>query len=362
MEDWAFTEAGRRGGFQQPSGCGGHNIVTVVSECTGTTESFEPLEEPLARQIVADAIDRYLIAVRKRIVPFVNDHFSFSGTSTLHRQAIGWDLVRAPVNLALSVPQVGLLLGSSLARRAGWQRQADWLGDQRLVLLTDVARELDWLIHTELLQLPYRRGTREATRDALAEEVFSDPRIETTSYDILKGIKLRAADADFRKDLESKLAVYTASRAAASELTASMLSVAIGAAVFKQLTPGPASLGPALAMAAAQHGAVASFPLGAGLGNLWYSVFPVAPGLAATLGVTSGLALAFSVLSAFAGVLADPVQRGLGLHQRRLRRLVDAIERDLSGEGPGHFVVRDHYVARVLDLADLLRAAWRALN
>ena len=32
-------------------------------------------------------------------------------------------------------------------------------------------------------------------------------------------------------------------------------------------------------------------------------------------------------LSAFAGIVADPVQRRLGLHQRRLRRMIDVMER-----------------------------------
>ena len=141
-----------------------------------------------------------------------------------------------------------------------------------------------------------------------------------------------------------------------------MLSLAAGAAAFKQITPGVISLGPALAGVLAQQAAIASFPLGAGLGGVWYGSFPAAAGPAMTAGVTGGLALSLAVLSAFAGVISDPVQRRVGLHQRRLEKLVTAVERDLKGEGTGSFTVRDHYVARVLDLADLLRATWRALS
>ena len=159
-----------------------------------------------------------------------------------------------------------------------------------------------------------------------------------------------------------RLAVYTESRSAASELTTAAVSVAVGATAFKQLTPGVVSLGPALATAAAQQAAIASFPLGAGLGSLWYGVFPVTPSPLTTIGVSVGLALAFSLLSAFAGIVADPVQRRLGIHQRRLRRLVAAIERNLGGDGPERFVVRDHYVARILDIADLMRVALSKLH
>ena len=102
------------------------------------------------------------------------------------------------------------------------------------------------------------------------------------------------------------------------------------------------------------------------MGSIWYGAFPASVGTATTVTVTGGLVLAFSLLSAFAGVLADPAQRRLSLHQRRLKRLIDAIghdlESDFKGDGPGRFRVCDHYVARILDLADLLRATWRALG
>jgi len=54
------------------------------------------------------------------------------------------------------------------------------------------------------------------------------------------------------------------------------------------------------------------------------------------------------------------VQRQLGLHQRRLHRLIDSLDKELTGRGDSRFTVRDHYVARVLDLLDILRAARQA--
>ena len=193
---------------------------------------LDVLEAHTARRIVADASARYLAATRERIVPFVDEHFSFSGARDLHRRAVGWDLLRAPANLGLAIPQFGLMCGSGLARRVGWRRGADWMGDRRLVMETDVARELDWLLHTELLQMPIRQGTREATRDALAEAVFADPRIETESRVVLHAVGRQADDPDFRRDLERKLAVYTGSRDAAAEITTAIVSTAVGAMAF----------------------------------------------------------------------------------------------------------------------------------
>ena len=122
------------------------------------------------------------------------------------------------------------------------------------------------------------------------------------------------------------------------------------------------SLGPALAHEAAQRHAIESFPLGSWLGGLWYGVFPATPSLLATVGAMAGLALAFSVLSAFAGVVADPVQRRLGRHRRLPKRFVAALGGSLRGGDPGRFAVGDHWIARLLDVVDLLRTAWSKLH
>ena len=320
---------------------------------------FDDFEEHLARQIVMDGFDRYLTGARERIDPFVDEHFSFSGTLKLHRHAVGWDMLRAPANVVAAVPQFGLMAGSKLARRAGWERGANWMGERQIVMETAVAQEIEWLVHTELLQLPYRRGARESTGDALTEAVFADPRIETVSRLVLEAIGRHTNDPEYRRNLERKLADYTRSREAAAEITAAIISAAVGAIAFNQMTPSVMSLGPAAAGAAAQSAAIAGFPLGTTLGGVWYGVFPASAGVATTAAVTGALALAMAPICAFAGVVADPAQRCFGVHQRRLGKLTDAIGSDLKGKGPREFEVRDHYVMRVLDFVEALRLAWR---
>jgi hypothetical protein len=125
-----------------------------------------------------------------------------------------------------------------------------------------------------------------------------------------------------------------------------------------QFTPGTISLGTALATAIAHHAAAASFPLGTALGGLWYGVFSVSVSPLLVVGTTVGLTAAASVAAAFAGVVADPVQRRLGLHRRRLLRLVDVLERQFEGDDTA-FAARDHYVARLLDLGDMLAGIYR---
>ena len=320
---------------------------------------FDDFDEHLARQIVMDGFDRYLTGARERIDPFVDEHFSFSGTLKLHRHAVGWDMLRAPANVVAAVPQFGLMAGSKLARRAGWERGANWMGERQIVMETAVAQEIEWLVHTELLQLPYRRGARESTRDALTEAMFADPRIETVTRVVLEAIGRHTNDPEYRRNLERKLADYTSSREAAAEITAAIIGAAVGAIAFNKITPGVMSLGPAAAGAAAQSAAIAGFPLGTTLGGVWYGVFPASAGVATTAAVTGALALAMAPICAFAGVVADPAQRCLGVHQRRLGKLIDAIGSDLKGKGPRELEVRDHYVMRVLDFVEALRLAWR---
>jgi len=72
--------------------------------------------------------------------------------------------------------------------------------------------------------------------------------------------------------------------------------------------------------------------------------------------------LAGSVVAAFAGVIADPVQVRLGLHRRRLLRLIDTIEAEIAGRGDRPFVAREHYLARLFDLWDAALSVLRALR
>jgi hypothetical protein len=313
----------------------------------------------LVRAAVRDGILRYAAARHARVDAFVDLHFSLRGAMRLHRAALGWDIARAPLNLVMAGPQVGLQVAAIGARRLGASALSDRLRRRRLVQDTAVAREVAWLLHTELLELPVRDGDRIARQDALAETIVTDPRLVATLQPMLAAIGVAGRDPGLRMRIDAAVAGYATTRAAAAEITTSLLSLGTGAAALSKLTPGAITLGPALAGVLAQQAAVASFPLGTGLGALWYATFPVAPSAVLLAGLTGGLMTGAAVAAAFAGVIADPVQRRLGLHQRRLHRLIDALERQLlDARAPG-FAVHDHYVARLLDMIDLVSAAYR---
>jgi hypothetical protein len=312
-----------------------------------------------ARAIWEAAVARYADGRRARVGGFVDRHFTVRGSLRIHAKAVGWDVVRAPLNLALAVPYLAVRAAAAGARQAGWAGVARRLGGLALQVPSDVAREVEWLVFTELLELPHADGDRRSERDALAEALLADPRVSTPLLAMLQAVGRRSQDPRFRAWLAESMATYAGTRAAAADLANSLAMAGAGSLLLKEWTPGALTLGPALAQILANKAAVSAFPLGTGLGGLWYGAFPAASPLAVTATVTGGLIVFGATLAAFAGVLTDPVQRRLGLHRRRLLRLVDTLERALLEEA-SPFTVRDHYVARLFDLLDLLSVAWRA--
>ncbi len=317
------------------------------------------IDDAAAKAIVTRAIERYVAGRHARVRSFIDANYSLPGSLRLHRLALGLDLLRAPANVALLPPYLAMQLGAAGLKHLGARRAGRWLGGLKPFLETDVARELTFRLHRDLLELPYDEGRRRAERDALADAVLED---EHLAEPLAALDRLRAQPgADARARVRAMLQTYAGARHAAADLLNNALLASTGAALFQKLTPGTFSLGPVLAGALAHQAAVASFPLGAGLGSLWYGWFPVQPSAGLLLGTTGGLMLVTAVTAGFAGVIGDPLQRALGLHARRLHRLVDALGRELGGDSEVAFQVRDHYVARIFDLVDLGRAAARAL-
>ena len=330
-----------------------------VPASTGVSEAAPG--EVLARQAVDGAMDRYFEARRARVDGFVACHFSARGSLRLHRHALGWDFVRAPVNVLLVVPTVALKLAAAGARLLGARRLARWLGTRNLFLETAVAREIRQLLIVEFLELPFARSGWTSTRDALTQEILADPRIAALPEHARRAIAAPSGRADLGTCLAETLATYAGTRAAAADIAVAAVTVGLGAVAFSELSTGALSLGPALARAAARSVAISGFPLGETLGRLWYGLFPVDVPAVLIVAVTAAVMAVSSILAAFAGLITDPLQRRLGLHRRRLERMLDVLERQFRGDPEGYFVVRDHYVGRLLDLFEVVRATYRAV-
>lgn len=324
----------------------------------------ETANAPLQSQIeslLARAARRYIASRRERIPAFCSRHFSLKGAFRLHRQALGHDLWKAPANALWAVPYFVAQGAGIIAGKLGHGKTSLWLKTLPPGFETAVAREVEWLIYTELLELPIRQGERHSEHDALLGTLMADEAIARLLLPDLLALDAYAHQGTAREKLEQFFATYTGSRVAAADLTGSLLSLAAGAATLKQFTPGAMALGSATAAILAQELAITQFALGPALGSLYYGLFPATASTGLVVASISGAMAALGILSAISGMVTDPLQEVLGLHQNRLQRLLDAIESQLTGSG-GDFRLRDIYVARVLDLVGLLRAAMQALK
>ncbi|MDH3235232.1 MAG: hypothetical protein OEQ29_17065 [Alphaproteobacteria bacterium] len=317
-------------------------------------------DEAAARAVIEEAARRYVDGCRARLDPFIDRHFSLRGSLRLHRHAVGWDLLRAPYNVVAAVPQLAARILAAGGRRVKLTRPAaERLARLNLFLGTRVGREIGWLIMTELLRLPASDGKRVSETDAFAEEVMKDPDVARSVERVAAVLESHAGDKEFLGRLDEKLRVYTDTRAAAADMVAVLTMVGAGAGAMNQFTPGAMTLVPALSAALAQHLAISNFFLGSFLGSGYYALFPAAASPMLVAGTAGTVIAAAAVLTAFAGVLTDPLQRRMGLHKRRLDKLLKVLERELAGSIPERMALHDHYVARVLDLVDMLIMASR---
>ena len=193
--------------------------------------------------------------------------------------------------------------------------------------------------------------------------MLADPQVQRRLEEMLAAIDRRAGEIDFRRRVTEAMVEYVGSRSAAADVTTTLFTAAAGMAAYHQFTPGVAALSGSIAGTLAKTAAISNFWAGSWFGGLYYSVFAAPASPLLTAGVFSGLLVPLAMLTAFAGVVADPVQRRLGLHRRRLVKMVDVLEQNLLGRDDVRFAVRDHYAARLFDVMDwssvLIRIAAR---
>lgn len=281
--------------------------------------------------ISADASDlaQYFDGARARVPAFARRHFGFLGTARLHAAALGLDLLRAPLNVLLVGPALFTRLAGFAAGRLGLARPARWLASRRLFVETRLARRIAELVLEELLEVEPKHA---ATPPAWAERA------------------------------RHLLAEYVAARHAVAELAAGAMTLVVGLATLNALTPSAISMGPALARANAQSEAMAAFWLGPWAGSLYYSWWPAQATWDETLLTTLLVLIAFALVATFMGLVTDPLQQALGLHERRLNRLLATLERAAAGEAEARLDLPDPYVARLADMADVATIALRMLR
>lgn len=296
---------------------------------SGSKRQLPALDSALARTIVEDATRSYFRRRRSRVPGFVERTFSFSGALQTHRNAIGHDLWKAPLNAALAGPQIGLNAVAGIVAFSGRRAVAEKLKSRELFFRTSVTQEIERRLFVDLLELPYSGVGEPSFHDALAVEILSDARLDG-ALGMLNGPWGENQRLKMDDHLIRQLAIYLNARGAAGEIVSAGVTMAAGGAMLHQLTPGFLTLGPALAQA-----------LGAKIGGV------------AAFTVAGAVLVGSATAAAFAGLVTDPIQSALGVHHLRLIALLDALETAFLG-GDAQLAIPEQYAARLIDLVDMI--------
>ncbi len=326
-----------------------------------TVETDPEARKTVIENAITNASKRYILERNKKINGFVKRHYSFRGTLKIHSHAIGLDIIRVPINIIWSVINIILALLGFAARAFGADRLHRLIKKIPAGLETDMDKQINWLILTELLQLPHQQGDRHSSKDALMDEITRDPDLQHLIEVELESLDQVNDYPAFKQEIERKLAEYGSTRTGASELASNTVLLVTSKLAFGKVFFGALSAGVALSVSAAQSIAASNFWLGSTIGSYYYAIMPVEASWQLIVAMTALVAIALALASTFIGIITDPVQSKLGFHQRRLRKLVSAVEKDLISNSEGEFHLREKYCARVFDIVGVLDALRRSI-
>lgn len=316
------------------------------------------------RQLILNAVNAGIenyIQSRKAIVPaFVAKHFSLKGALKLHRKALGKDLYKAPLNILWLAPLAAVKVCSLVLTKVGARKMARRLDALPTGFQTDVQQEINWLIYTELLELPYQQDSRTSTKDALLTVILQDSELASVIDRYLAKIHKKSTASDFCQRLEKNLQEYANSRTAAAELAGNIITLSSSYIAFHKAMPGALTSGSVTAAVIAEKIAIAKFWLGSTLGAWYYSLFPVAASTGLVIAATGAIMAGLALITTFTGIITDPLQAKLGLHQKRLYKFIDALGDEISGDSQAQYKIKEQYIVRIFDILDLLMTAVRS--
>jgi putative flippase GtrA len=312
------------------------------------------------RYAVEQGIEAFIQSRHDKVEPFVEDNFSLSNAWQLNKKAFGLDMLKTPANILWTPPFFILTGAGKLLKKSTQNRWGHRLADLPSGFKTDVEKEMTWRLYTQFLELPYceeqsnSNSQRRSEGNLLFSTILAQPGVVELLDKSLIAIAQLSNDDVGRQKLADNLLVYTDSRKSAAELSSALIAMASGYVTNKSLSFGALGLGTAFATTLANASAASSFILGNTLGTAYYSIFSVTASKASIVAATGGIAMLLGVVSSYSGMITDPLQKQLGWHQKKLHRLVDSVEQQLTSNNANALQLKDGYVARVLDLADVL--------
>lgn len=296
------------------------------------------------------SIRHYMSERRGRVSTFCEKYYGWRGMRTIHAEALKEDLLTNPLNLLWAIPHALLRSAAEWSRKLGWAAPSEAMKHVPAKFKTGSQKRIEWLLHTELLELPLDNGTWQSRADALAATFLRDPQLAALQGQPEWDSLLHTTPGLWKKELQAD----STERSAAADLASGFATLAIGWLFFGRAAMGVFGMGEQYAKQSVREEAVRNFSLGPihfgpkvdqKIGNIYYTIFPANPTQAQIWVGTAIILVGVALLSVALHALLDPLQQSLGLHEVRLRRFLDALEARLLEN------VRTTMSARVLAAA-----------
>jgi hypothetical protein len=296
------------------------------------------------------ATQQYFDDCRLAVPGFIDRHFNYPGAIATNKVALGWDMLRAPANL-LWAPFYAFicLIKFSIRHSSRFKNLYTWLDVMPAGFTTQVQRHISSSIRYELLSHGYSGRT-------LDDYLLDSLQAVYDKYNN-KVVDQRRFHEMIEPLLDETLSEYQVTRTATADISNSLSCTILGAFAFQKFTPGGVGIGILVATWLSKKIASSQFVFGEVLGNIYYSLFPPEPSI--TVMVLS-MVLVMSLLSAVAalsGLLLDPLQAASGLHRRRLHKMLNHLQQDLSLSTTSSYRPKDQFIARIMDSFDVIKSS-----
>ncbi len=257
-----------------------------------------------------------------------------------------------PANLMWTPLYLLIQLIGYICLRLKWKRIGGLIKRVPSGFVTSVQSRIRDLIYSQLLGNPSHPEKCELYRFISEEILQTVPASSRTSAEDWNQTYIKDALPPLIAQI---LEQYSITRTASADIANTVITTAAGAIVLKQFTPGGLGLGIIVATLYIKARMASDFMFGETLGGVYYSVFPPEPTLGIIALSTLIVMCCLAIVAAFSGLLTDPIQYYLHIHQKRLRKMLKHMAKDFKRQSKGSFHPKDQYLARIMELIDALK-------
>ena len=286
----------------------------MVPEMTDKTESIEIWAHYEA------CIEAYIAERRSRVDGFCEKYYGWKGALRIRADSIKEDLTVGFLNALWAVPFVTLQTAFRWLDKLGIDAPKRWFDHVPPQIKTASRKKTEWVLVTELLELPFQSGLLRSSKDSLSDALkvnFGQHKNETD---------WKSFCPTGPETWKQELTGYSSESSSAADLATLAVTVFSAWLLFGNTSLGVIQMGSELADKLAHDEATSGFFLGDAIGSVFYNIFPQDPSIQQLCISVAIIIALISILSIVIHGLIDPVHTALGVHQRKLHRFLDAME------------------------------------